>query len=186
MKWLKIILVSIAFLGATAMVLLFSGCSQQKSGDNLQKHRYQCVNIDANAMQVRAEVYVPVYSDIYHIDGTRKFALTATLSIRNASTTDIFYVYSIEYYDSDGRLLRNYLDSAIIVKPMHSVEFVVENKESDGGAGANFIVKWAAEKKVTNPVIQAVMIGTESKQGISFAVDGITTNYMCNDSEAIK
>jgi len=40
-------------------------------------------------------------------------------------------------------------------------------------AGANFIVRWESPNKVSIPVIQAVMIGTASTQGISFVCDGV-------------
>lgn len=45
--------------------------------------------------------------------------------------------------------------------------FIAAN-DTSGGAGANFIVEWVAEKTVYEPVVEAVMINTSSSQGISF------------------
>jgi hypothetical protein len=41
-----------------------------------------------------------------------------------------------------------------------------------GGVGANFIVEWIAEKEVSEPVVEAVMISAASNQGISFVSPG--------------
>lgn len=44
--------------------------------------------------------------------------------------------------------------------------------DSRGGAGANFLVDWGAEQPISEPVVEAVMIGTASQQGISFISPG--------------
>ncbi|MBW2204768.1 MAG: DUF3124 domain-containing protein [Deltaproteobacteria bacterium] len=41
-----------------------------------------------------------------------------------------------------------------------------------GGSGANFLIKWKSESEVNEPIIEEVMIGTMSKQGISFLSRG--------------
>jgi hypothetical protein len=48
---------------------------------------------------------------------------------------------------------------------------VVEEKESEGGAGANFIIDWAATKYADQILIQSVMISTYGQQGVSFLSD---------------
>ena len=55
---------------------------------------------------------------------------------------------------------------------MASTDFVVEEYDTSGGAGANFIVDWTASMEVTAPVVEAVMISTASQQGISFVSAG--------------
>jgi hypothetical protein len=45
-----------------------------------------------------------------------------------------------------------------------------------GGSGANFLVKWQAKSKVNPPLIEGVMIGTRSGQGISFVSRGQVIN----------
>jgi hypothetical protein len=55
---------------------------------------------------------------------------------------------------------------------MASTDFVVEQNDTSGGAGANFVVEWSASIEVTAPVVEAVMISTASQQGISFVSVG--------------
>lgn len=159
--------------------LLFVACAgeQPPASDRAalpsKNYHYADIRFDSLARQVK--VYVPVYSDIYHISGERRFLLTATLSVRNSSLRDTMYVEKVDYYDSQGQLQRPYLDrpEPLMLKPLESVEFVVENDEDKGGAGANFIVSWGADSPDIRPVIQAVMIGTASQQGLSFITEGV-------------
>ncbi|MBT8364361.1 MAG: DUF3124 domain-containing protein, partial [Deltaproteobacteria bacterium] len=46
-----------------------------------------------------------------------------------------------------------------------------------GGSGANFIVVWKSESQVNPPIIEGVMIGTHSGQGISFVSRGQVNKY---------
>jgi hypothetical protein len=139
----------------------------------MPSRNYKFVDIQFDSLQMIQNVYVPVYSDIYHGSGLKRFLLTVTISIRNTSLYDTMYVRKADYYDSQGNLNRNYLSQTILIKPLESVEFVVEDKEMHGGAGANFIVEWGTEHPEIKPVIQAVMIGTSEQQGISFVTEGV-------------
>ena len=118
-------------------------------------------------------VYVPVYSDIYHMSGAQRYLLTATLSVRNTSRRDTMFVEAVDYYDWKGHLRKQYLRKPIRIDPLESVEFVVEHEEEEGGAGANFLVHWGSNSPSMNPIIQAVMIGTVFQQGISFVTEGV-------------
>lgn len=133
---------------------------------------YNFVDLPFDSLRLIQKVYIPVYSDIYHGSGLKRFLLTATLSIRNTSLDDTMYVRLADYYDSKGDLSRNYLTRIILLKPLESVEFVVEDKEMHGGAGANFVVEWGTDSPDILPVFQAVMIGTSEQQGISFLTEG--------------
>jgi hypothetical protein len=137
---------------------------------------YHYVDTDLNTLNHSEEVYVPVYSDIYHLNGERKFLLTVTLSIRNVMADESIFIGKADYYDSEGKLIRSYAEKTIELKPLQSIEFIVEQDDEDGGAGANFIVSWGGNSSLNPPVIQAVMIGTSSQQGISFVTDGVRIN----------
>jgi len=132
-------------------------------------HIYNIVNIDTSLLSYFETDYIPVYSEIYHMDGTRRMLLTTTLSIRNTSLSDSALITKADYYDSYGKKLRSYIDSTILIKPLESLEFVVEYKEEEGGVGANFIVEWGAFNYSNQILIQSVMIGTSGQQGISFS-----------------
>lgn len=152
-------------------------CCKSDNDENLAlkkshpSHSYKFVIPDSSKLGYFETDYLPVYSDIYHKDGTRRFYLTTTLSIRNTSLIDSAYIISATYYDSYGRILKEYVDSVILLSPLESIEFVVEEKETIGGAGANFIVSWGAPSYSDQLLIQAIMIGTYGQQGISFVTD---------------
>jgi hypothetical protein len=117
-------------------------------------------------------VYVPVYSHIYIRDERRSMNLAVTLSVRNTDPERAITVGGVRYYDTGGRLLHTYVAAPLRLGPLASTEFVVAEGDTRGGAGANFLVEWRAEGSVTEPVIEAVMIGTRSGQGISFTSVG--------------
>lgn len=116
-------------------------------------------------------VYVPAYSHIYYQDG-KDLLLAITLSIRNTSLTDAISVTSVRYYDSNGKLVKEYSQKSLQILPMATAEFFVDERDSSGGSGANFIVEWTASKDLAEPVIEAVMISTSSQQGISLISPG--------------
>ena len=116
-------------------------------------------------------IYVPAYSHVYYGNG-KEYLLATTLSIRNTSINDSILVTSVRYYDSKGKLVKKYSQKNLQIPPMATAEFLVEEQDKSGGSGANFIVEWTAQKNVTEPVVEAVMISTASQQGISFISPG--------------
>lgn len=118
-------------------------------------------------------IYVPIYSHIYH-DNSQKnvINLSATLSIRNTDLKNSIMITAIRYYDTKGQFIRQYIDSPVELKALASTEVFIEASNITGGSGANFIVEWVARKKVSEPIIEAVMISTASSQGISFISPG--------------
>ncbi|MEW6386329.1 MAG: DUF3124 domain-containing protein [Thermodesulfobacteriota bacterium] len=117
-------------------------------------------------------VYVPVYSHVYYGDYERKILLTGILSIRNTDPAQAITIVKADYYDSDGKLIKNYLTKPLTLKPMASTRFVVKESETHGGSGANFLVQWQAGTEVNEPILEGVMIGTAGQQGISFTSRG--------------
>ena len=119
-------------------------------------------------------VYVPVYSHIFAEDRyrDRPFLLTATLSVRNTDPERPFTLKSVDYYDSEGGLLQRYLEAPVTLAPLASTHYIVPESEAKGGAGAKFLIEWQAPAAVSEPIIEAVMIGTKLQQGISFISTG--------------
>jgi hypothetical protein len=148
-------------------------CNSDKPAETRHHSDYHFIQADKLMFPQNEQVYVPIYSDIYYVDSHHTFSLTATLSIRNTSFKDSIYVFSIDYYNSGGQKVRRYNDSTLLIKPMESVEFVVENKDDTGGVGANFVVEWGAKAGAQKPYFQGIMIGTTGQQGISFTTEGI-------------
>ena len=120
----------------------------------------------------RHMVYVPVYSHIYYQAGSA-YPLETTLSIRNVDTAKPIYVESVEYYDTNGKLAKKQLDRLIKLSPLQTIEYLIERRDSSGGSGANFLVRWGSMSSVNEPLIETVMVGTAGTQGIGFGRTGI-------------
>ncbi len=116
--------------------------------------------------------YVPAYSHIYFNKG-RPLSLEVTLSIRNTDPNYSLFLSSVRYYDTNGELKRTFLDQFIRLAPLQTLEFLVEREDSTGGSGANFLVEWKSGQKVAPPWIEAVMVGVNGSQAISFARPGV-------------
>jgi len=121
-------------------------------------------------------IYVPAYSHIYVGDREHPFLLTVTLSLRNVDTKHKVTLTAVNYYDTQGRLLKKYLTQPRILGPLESTRYVVPQQDKSGGSGANFIVEWKSEQMVNPPIVEAVMIGAASQQGISFTSRGQAIN----------
>ncbi|BAS57748.1 MULTISPECIES: DUF3124 domain-containing protein [Leptolyngbya] len=117
-------------------------------------------------------VYVPVYSHIYSISRSQKMDLSVTLSVRNTDQSHPMIITSVFYHDTNGKLIRKYLEQPVELRPLASTYFFVDQADTGGGAGASFLVEWVAQQKVTDPVIETVMINTMGNQGISFVSEG--------------
>ncbi len=129
---------------------------------------YAVGDVDVASLPVADADYVPAYSHIYH-DGGRPYSLEITLSIRNVDPKSPVYLTKVDYYDTDGTLSRSKLDRVIMLKPLQTIEFLIERSDAAGGSGANFIVEWrAADKRVRRPLIEAVMVGRSGTNAISF------------------
>lgn len=118
------------------------------------------------------KVYVPVYSDIYNGSKAEKVLLTATLSIRNTSETDTLYLNRVAYFSTDGTLVRHYIEQPIFMKPLESIDYVIEQEDDLGGNGANFMIDWYADKPL-KPIFQCVMIGGLASRAFSFITEGL-------------
>ena len=118
------------------------------------------------------KIYVPAYSHIYSGNRERPFLLTVTASIRNIDPKNTIKVTAVDYYETQGKLLQRFLDTAVTLKPLESIRYVIPEKDKAGGSGANFIVEWEADKMVNPPIVETVMIGAQSQQGISFTSRG--------------
>lgn len=153
-KFLKIL-----FSTLGAVVLLAGLITAARAGSD----------VELSAGQI---VYVPIYSHIYSGLRGSPFSLAATLSIRNTDPKHAITLVSVKFYDSDGKLIKEYLDKPAELKAMASTRYILTEADNAGGSGANFLVKWTSKAKVNPPLIEGVMIGTRSGQGISFVSRG--------------
>ncbi len=119
-------------------------------------------------------VYVPIYSNIYSRSKLTKFYLTATLSIRNTSYVDTLLINTIDYFNTKGEIIREYLENPILLNPMASIDYVIDEEDHTGGSGAHFTVIWSGKNRRVKPIIQAVMISTNGQQGVAFTAEGVS------------
>ena len=123
-------------------------------------------------LSIGQTVYVPIYSHVYSGIKGRPFDLAATLSIRNTDPKYPISLIAVKFYDTAGKLVREYLDAPVILTALASTRYILAEGEQAGGSGANFLVVWKADNAVNPPIIEGVMIGTHSGQGISFVSRG--------------
>jgi len=117
-------------------------------------------------------IYVPAYSHIYCGDRERPFLLTVTLSFRNIDLKHPIKITTVDYYETQWNLLKKFLDKPVTLKPLESIRYVIPERDKAGGSGANFIIEWKSDKSVNPPIVESVMIGTQSQQGVSFSSRG--------------
>ncbi|MDO8608630.1 MAG: DUF3124 domain-containing protein [Phaeospirillum sp.] len=122
-------------------------------------------------------VYVPVYSHISHgnLDSRGQpmsLLLSAMLSIRNTDPANSIIIRAIRYYDTDGKVLRDFITAPVTLGAMASTEHFVEHKDKAGGSGANFVVEWTADKPINSPIIETVNAFFFGTQSIAFTSSG--------------
>jgi hypothetical protein len=117
-------------------------------------------------------VYIPAYSHIYHGNKETPLLLSVTLSIRNIDPKNSLIITAVNYHETEGPLVKEYIQKPIVLGPLGSERFIVPQKDNTGGSGANFIVEWHSAEAINPPIIESVMIGTQSQLGISFTSRG--------------
>lgn len=113
-------------------------------------------------LSVGQTLYLAVYSHLYHGDvhpktGKPSETLVSThISIRNTDPVTPLKVTSARYFDTDGKLLREYVPAPKAVPPLGTLELYVPRSDSSGGSGANFLIDWSAGKAINPPLVEAL------------------------------
>jgi hypothetical protein len=108
---------------------------------------------------VTGSFYVPAYSSVSLSEGRLRVDFSVTLNIHNASETRPLVLRRVAYFDTNGKLVQSYLKEPVALKPFASIEVFIPTTDVRGGTGANFIVDWAADGPIAEPVIEALMLG---------------------------
>lgn len=135
--------------------------------------RYHPGEINQGELTQQGSIYAPCYSHIYYHGGS-PLLLETTLSIRNINQDQPIYLTTVNYVDTDGKTVKQYLDQTIKLEPFQTIEFLVEEKDSTGGSGANFLVDWTAKAQLDPPLVETVMVGTSGSRAIAFSRSGVT------------
>ena len=162
-------------LSLITIVFLLVGCDEQKKESssinpiNWEKRRATITNQDSLKP---AKTYLGIYSEIYSTSEHLTHDLTVTVSLRNTSETAAVYLTKGAYYDTTGKLIHTYFDFPIVLKPLETVEIIIEEGDKTGGTGGNFIFNWLDDASVTDPLFEGLMISTRGTQGLSFTTEG--------------
>ena len=54
-------------------------------------------------------------------------------------------VTTVDYYDTAGNIVRHFLDQPRALAPLETVDFYIKERDTTGGSGANFIVRWGRQ-----------------------------------------
>ncbi|MBL8399352.1 MAG: DUF3124 domain-containing protein [Candidatus Accumulibacter sp.] len=122
-------------------------------------------------------VYVPIYSEIRHgnVSPSGKvdsILLSVLVSVRNTDPKTSIRVVSAPYYNTDGALIRNSIQTPRIVPPFGTLEIFVEMRENAGGSGANYAIKWDAQTAVSPPTIEALHSRFQAGYSVTFISRG--------------
>ena len=129
---------------------------------------------DPGELSAKGTIYVPAYSRVYGAStGTNKLIeFSTTLRIDNTSSTKPLVIERIEYYDTAGKLVQSYLKEPVAVRPFGTIEVVIPAEDTRGGAASNFLVTWAGSGPIAEPLVEAVMIGSQDNTSYSFVSAG--------------
>lgn len=116
-------------------------------------------------------IYVPAFSQV-PVSTSERQPLAATLVVHNVDPQEQITLTDVRFYGNDGTLLRDFVDEAVPLSSFQSSDYVIGLRESIGGTGANFVVRWEASSMVVEPLANALMVGGTGTQGLSFLTSG--------------
>ena len=118
-------------------------------------------------------LYLPIYSHVWHgdVDGKgqpAKMLVSVSVSIRNTDPGKSIRIISAQYYDTDGKKLREYLTSPKTIGPMGTYEIFVSRSDDTGGSGANFLISWKSDAPVSPPIVEGFHANLPVGRSIAF------------------
>jgi hypothetical protein len=109
------------------------------------------------AVTLPGDLFHLYHGDVHPKTGKPSETLVSThVSIRNTDPGVAMKVSSARYYNTEGKLLREFLSKPQAVPPLGTYELYVPRSDSSGGSGANFIIEWSAEKPINPPIVEAL------------------------------
>jgi uncharacterized protein DUF3124 len=127
---------------------------------------------EAATLTARGAIYVPAYANIRAGNRRTRINLSTTLAIHNTSADKPLVIDKIDYFDSAGTLVERFLDAPVALRPFGTIEVFIAADDNRGGSGANFIVSWAGNAPIAEPLAETVMIGVVGTTSYSFVSQG--------------
>jgi hypothetical protein len=118
-------------------------------------------------------LYLPIYSHIWHGDvvasGERtKTLMSVSVSIRNTDLVKSIRILSAQYYDTDGKKLKEYVASPKTIGPMGTHELFIPRSDDTGGSGANFVITWKSDTPASPPIVEGIHANLPAGRSIAF------------------
>lgn len=118
-------------------------------------------------------LYLPIYSHLWYGDikgknPAQQHPLSILVSIRNTDLKRSISVTSARYYDTRGKLLREYLSTPRSIPPLGTIELLVQRSDMSGGSGANFILNWQAVLPANLPIVEGVHVDIIGSRTLAF------------------
>lgn len=126
-------------------------------------------------LTVSGGFYVPAYSSVAMSQGKLRVDFSVTLNVHNASETQALVLKRIAYFDTAGKQVETYLKVPVALKPLATVSIFISTDDVRGGTGANFLVDWAATGEISEPVVEALMVGGIANAHYAFISQGRQT-----------
>ena len=115
--------------------------------------------VPTESLRVSGSFYVPAYSSVSMSQTKLRADFSVTLSIHNTSETRPLVLRRIAYFDTGGKMVDSYLKAPVALKPLAALEVFIAATDVRGGTSANFVVDWASAGEITEPVVEALMVG---------------------------
>ncbi len=161
-------------IGTLLLIITLFSCKEQVAISSIDPNNWEKRTVAtpfADSL-LAGSTYLSVYSQIYSQTEHKTHDLTATISMRNVNKTDTIFVTSAAYFNTNGTRIRSYFGKPIFIAPMETVEIIIDERDQEGGTGANFLFDWSVKPTSTEPLFEAVMISTSGQQGLSFTTQG--------------
>jgi hypothetical protein len=160
-------------VASLACLLLLQGGSAFAQPAGIEKSFSASLTaLPAEPLTVGGSFYVPAYSSVTMSQGKLRADFSVTLSVHNASETKPLVIKRIAYFDTAGKMVESYLKAPVALKPFSTIEAFVAATDVRGGTGANFVVDWAADGEIAEPVAEALMIGSVASGHYAFITQG--------------
>lgn len=118
-------------------------------------------------------LYLPIYSHVWHGDldsrgEPAKALVSVSVSIRNTDPTRAIRVMSAQYFDTDGKRLREYVAAPRLIQPMATFELFIPRSDDTGGSGANFVIVWRSDAPASPPIVEGFHANLPAGRSIAF------------------
>ena len=155
-----------------SLSFIFISCEEPRelSSTNPEIWKKRTVKTVISDSLETGRTFLSVYSQIYARNSEEVTDLSATISLHNPNSEDEIYIEKAVFYNTHGDPIRSYFDKPIFIKPMETVQIIIDGIDNEGGTGANFVFDWKTKNNA--PIFEAIMITTYGNQGISFVTEG--------------